>query len=113
MKLLTVGIGDLHGRFNRVQGWLETLERGLGREIDLVFAVGDVEAFRSADDHRRKAAKRQMPAEFADYAEGQRKLHRPMHFIGGNNEDFEALHSMQEGGALAEGLRYLGRAGRT
>src|SRR5438552_6571956 len=94
--LLTVGIGDIHGRFHRVQEWLAALEAALGRPIDLAFAVGDVEAFATADDHRRKAAKRTMPAEFAEYADARRQLHRPLYFIGGNNEDFEALHSMQQ-----------------
>jgi lariat debranching enzyme len=111
MTLLTVGIGDIHGRFHRVQDWLAALEQGRGRAIDLAFAVGDVEAFRKADDHRRKAAKHQMPAEFAEYADGKRSLLRPLYFIGGNNEDFEALHPMQQGGDLIPQAHYLGRAG--
>jgi lariat debranching enzyme len=109
-SLLTAFVGDIHGRFHRVQEWLAALESSRGRRLDLSFAVGDVEAFRSADDHRRKAAKRAMPAEFAEYADGKRALHRPMYFIGGNNEDFEALHPMQGGGSFGE-LHYLGRAG--
>ncbi len=111
--LLTVGVGDIHGRFRRVQSWLTALEQALGRRLDLVFAVGDVEAFRSADDHRRKAAKRQMPAEFAEYADGRQQLEHPLFFIGGNNEDFEALHPLPRGGEIASGVRYLGRAGAT
>jgi lariat debranching enzyme len=94
-----------------VQGWLRELEEGRGRSLDVVFAVGDLEAFQTQDDHRRKAAKRAMPAEFADYAAGERTLHRPLHFIGGNNEDFEALHALPEGGEVARGLHYLGRVG--
>ena len=109
--LFIAGVGDIHGRFHRVQGWLRDLEQGRGRALDLVFAVGDVEAFQSKDDHRRKAAKRTMPAEFADYADGQRALHRPLYFIGGNNEDFQALHALPEGGDVAQGLYYLGRVG--
>src|SRR5262245_37110372 len=111
--VLTVGVGDIHGRFDRVQGWLEDLEAALGRGLDAVFAVGDVEAFASADDHKRKAAKRSLPAEWADYAAGTKKLRRPFSFIGGNNEDFDALHSMPEGSELEGGARYLGRAGTT
>ncbi|HET7042205.1 MAG TPA: hypothetical protein VFI13_09295, partial [Gemmatimonadales bacterium] len=65
---LVVGVGDIHGRFHRVQQWLAALEGALGHDADLVFAVGDVEAFINAEDHRRKAAKRAMPAEFADIA---------------------------------------------
>ena len=109
--LLVVGIGDIHGRFHRVQGWLAALEEALGREADLVFAVGDVEAFLCAEDHRRKAAKRAMPAEFADYAEGRATLRHPFWFIGGNNEDFETLHPIPDGGELPGGCHYLGRAG--
>ncbi len=112
-RLLTVGIGDIHGRFLRVQAWLETLEAALGRQVDAVFAVGDVEAFASADDHRRKAAKKLLPAEFSEYVSGTRKLTRPFHFIGGNNEDFEPLHPLQAGGPLIPGADYLGRAGVT
>lgn len=109
--LFIAGVGDIHGRFHRVQGWLRELEEGRGRELDAVFAVGDVEAFPTQDDHRRKAAKRAMPAEFAEYASGERALHRPLFFIGGNNEDFQALYSLPEGGEVSKGLYYLGRVG--
>lgn len=108
---LIVGVGDIHGRFHRVQGWLADLEQARGREIDRVFAVGDVEAFLRADDHRRKAAKRTMPAEFAEYAGGARTMHRPLSFVGGNNEDFAELHKMPGGGDVAPGVEYLGRVG--
>ena len=110
-SLLVASVGDIHGRFHRVDAWLDTLSQSLGREVDLVLAVGDVEAFRHADDHRRKAAKRGMPAEFAEYADGVRQVKRPLYFIGGNNEDFEALHDSPEGFQLAPNVHYLGRAG--
>jgi lariat debranching enzyme len=109
--LFIAGVGDIHGRFHRVQLWLQALEDARGRPLDLVFAVGDVEAFQTQDDHRRKAAKRAMPAEFADYASGAQRLHRPLWFIGGNNEDFGTLHRFPEGGEVAPGLNYLGRVG--
>ncbi|MBJ6763264.1 metallophosphoesterase [Myxococcaceae bacterium JPH2] len=110
-SLLVAGLGDIHGRFHRVEAWLDALAQARGRDVDLVLAVGDVEAFRRADDHRRKAAKRAMPAEFAEYADGVRRVNRPLYFIGGNNEDFEALHDVQDGGELAPGVHYLGRSG--
>lgn len=110
-SLFIAGVGDIHGRFHRVQGWLRDLEQGRGRPLDVVFAVGDVEAFQTRDDHQRKAAKRAMPSEFADYVDGQQTLHRPLYFIGGNNEDFQALHSLPEGGEVAKQLHYLGRVG--
>lgn len=110
-SLLVVGVGDIHGRFHRVEAWMDALEKARGRSVDLVLAVGDVEAFRRADDHRRKTAKRGMPAEFAEYADGLRKMRRPLYFIGGNNEDFEALHDAQEGLELAPQVHYLGRSG--
>jgi hypothetical protein len=110
-SLIVVGIGDIHGRFHRVQEWLEALEHGLGRPVDHVLAVGDVEAFADAEDHRRKAAKRALPAEFADYAAKGRPLRWPLHFIGGNNEDFSALHGHAQGRVLDAGLTYLGRSG--
>jgi lariat debranching enzyme len=90
---------------------MDALEAARGRPVDLVLAVGDVEAFRRADDHRRKAAKRAMPAEFAEYADGKKRMKRPLYFIGGNNEDFEALHDAPEGFELAPNVHYLGRAG--
>jgi predicted phosphodiesterase len=90
---------------------MDALEAARGRPVDLVLAVGDVEAFRRADDHRRKAAKRAMPAEFAEYADGTRRMKRPLYFIAGNNEDFEALHQAPEGCELAPNVHYLGRAG--
>lgn len=104
-------MGDIHGRFHRVQGWLRELEEARGRPLDLVLSVGDVEAFQTNDDHRRKAAKRAMPAEFADYASGAARLHRPLWFIGGNNEDFAALHGVPGGATVAPDLHYLGRVG--
>jgi len=90
---------------------MDALEAARGRPVDLVLAVGDVEAFRRADDHRRKAAKRAMPAEFAEYADGKTRMKRPLYFIGGNNEDFEALHDAPGGFELAPNVHYLGRAG--
>jgi len=91
---------------------MDALEAARGRPVDLVLAVGDVEAFRQPDDHRRKTAKRGMPAEFAEYADGVRKMKRPLYFIGGNNEDFEALHDSPQGFELAPDVHYLGRAGQ-
>jgi predicted phosphodiesterase len=91
---------------------MDALEAARGRPVDLVLAVGDVEAFRHADDHRRKTAKRGMPAEFAEYADGLRRMKRPLYFIGGNNEDFEALHDSPQGFELAPNVHYLGRAGQ-
>jgi len=108
---LIVGVGDIHGRFHRVRTWLDALERALERPVDAVLAVGDVEAFAAADDHRRKAAKRSMPAEFAAFARGESRMPRPFHFIGGNNEDFESLHALPGGGEVAPGVHYLGRVG--
>lgn len=108
---LIVGVGDIHGRFHRVRTWLDSLEHALDRPIDAVLAVGDVEAFATADDHRRKAAKRTMPAEFAAFARGESRMPRPFYFIGGNNEDFESLHALQGGGEVAPGVHYLGRVG--
>ncbi|HZW87769.1 MAG TPA: metallophosphoesterase [Myxococcaceae bacterium] len=108
---LIVGVGDIHGRFHRVRTWLDALEHALDRPVDAVLAVGDVEAFATADDHRRKAAKRTMPAEFAAFAQGESRMTRPFYFIGGNNEDFEGLHGLPEGGEVAPGVHYLGRVG--
>ena len=110
-KLLIVGIGDIHGRFHRVEQWLAQLEEARGRPVAAVFAVGDVEAFTQAEDHRRKASKRGMPAEFSEYAAGTVQAKRPLYFIGGNNEDFAPLHVMQRGGVLAPNVHYLGRYG--
>jgi hypothetical protein len=108
---LIVGVGDIHGRFDRVRTWLDALELALDRPIDAVLAVGDVEAFAAPDDHRRKAAKRSMPAEFAAFARGESRMPRPFYFIGGNNEDFESLHALPDGGEVAPGVHYLGRVG--
>lgn len=110
--MLIAVIGDIHGRFFRVEQWVETLEKARGQEVALVLAVGDVETFLTADDHRRKATKRAMPAEFAAYATGERTMRRPMVFVGGNNEAFGDLEPyVEQGGEIAPNVRYLGRAG--
>jgi hypothetical protein len=109
---LVVGVGDIHGRFHRVAQWLADLQDRRGQAIDAAFAVGDVEAFLDPEDHRRKAVKRGMPAEFAEYARGERAFPCPLFCIGGNNEDFATLERMPEGGELAPGVSYLGRAGK-
>ncbi|HZH04030.1 MAG TPA: metallophosphoesterase family protein, partial [Myxococcaceae bacterium] len=49
--LLFAVVGDIHGRFLRLERWLEALEQARGRQVNFVLAVGDVEAFESADDH--------------------------------------------------------------
>lgn len=108
---LIVVIGDIHGRFHRVREWIAALESARGQAATMVLSVGDIEAFVTADDQRRKAAKRAMPAEFSDYLSGRCSFERPLYFIGGNNEDFEALHSMRDGGAIAPNVNYLGRVG--
>ncbi len=109
--MLVAAVGDVHGRFFRVEEWVEALERARGQEVDLVLAVGDVETFPTADDHRRKSTKRSMPAEFAAYSSGARQMRRPFVFVGGNNEDFEDLEALPDGGELAPNVDYLGRAG--
>jgi lariat debranching enzyme len=109
--MLVAVIGDVHGRFFRVEEWVEELERNLGEEVAVVLAVGDIETFSTPDDHRRKSTKRNMPAEFAAYARGERQMRREFVFVGGNNEDFEELERYPEGGELVPRVRYLGRAG--
>lgn len=109
--MLVAVVGDVHGRFFRVEDWVDQLEQSRGEPVAFVLAVGDVETFSTPDDHRRKATKRAMPAEFAAYAAGERRMRRPFVFVGGNNESFEDLEEMPDGGELAPDVRYLGRAG--
>ncbi len=109
--MLVAVIGDVHGRFFRVEEWVEELEKNLAEPVAMVLAVGDVETFATPDDHRRKSTKRNMPAEFAAYARGERAMRREFIFVGGNNEDFEDLERFPNGGELVSGVRYLGRAG--
>ncbi len=109
--MLVAVVGDVHGRFFRVEEWVEALEKNLGEEVAMVIAVGDVETFPTPDDHRRKSTKRNMPAEFAAYARGERRMRREFIFVGGNNEDFEDLERFPGGGELVPGVQYLGRAG--
>jgi hypothetical protein len=51
-----------------------------------------------------------MEPEFAPLAEANADL-REIHFIGGNNEDFAALHDHPRGHRFAGGVYYLGRSG--
>jgi predicted phosphodiesterase len=109
--MLVAVVGDVHGRFFRVEDWVDQLEQSRGEAVAFVLAVGDVETFSTPDDHRRKATKRNMPAEFSAYASGERTMRRPFVFAGGNNESFEDLEAMPDGGVLAPNVSYLGRAG--
>ena len=109
--MLVAAVGDVHGRFFRVEEWIDTLEQSRGERVAAVLSVGDVETFSTADDHRRKATKRTMPAEFAAYARGERTMARPFYFVGGNNESFEELDALPNGGELVPHVTYLGRAG--
>ena len=111
MSQLVAAIGDIHGRFERVEAWLRELEQVQGRKLGLAIGVGDLETFSAPNAPLRKRTKRTEPAEFGAYARTERKLPCPFVFIGGNNEDFAALHALQQGGELAPGIRYLGRAG--
>ena len=111
--MLLAALGDIHGRFERVEGWLESLARAHGRPVDLALAVGDLETFDAEAQSLRKRTKRAGAAEFGAYARGARRLPCPLAFVGGNNEDFAALHGMPQGGELAPDVRYLGRAGAT
>ncbi len=108
---ILVAFGDIHGRFGRLEGWAERLRTSLPLPVCQGLAVGDVEAFRDAHDQRRKATKRTMPAEFAALADGAGSLGFPLAFVGGNNEDFEALSELPDGGEIAPGITYLGRSG--
>lgn len=109
--MLVAVVGDVHGRFFRVEEWVDALEQNLGESVSMVLAVGDVETFATPDDHRRKSTKRNMPAEFAAYALGERRMRREFIFVGGNNEDFEDLERFPHGGQLVDNVSYLGRAG--
>lgn len=109
--MLVAVVGDIHGRFFRVEEWLRGIEDARKQPVELVIAVGDVETFATADDHRRKATKRTMPAEFAAYSQHERTMERPFWFVGGNNEAFEDLEKMPDGGELTTNVRYLGHAG--
>ena len=110
---LVAAIGDIHGRFERVEAWLRELEQAHGQKLELAIAVGDLETFVAAEDPLRKRQKRTGAAEFGPYASGAKAMPCPLVFLGGNNEDFAPLHEMQQGGELAKGVRYLGRAGAT
>lgn len=111
MGHLVAAIGDIHGRFLRVESWLRELAEIQGRPVELAIALGDLETFSGSEAPLRKRSKRDQPAEFGPYARGERRMPCPLVFIGGNNEDFAALHAMPAGGAFAPEIRYLGRAG--
>jgi hypothetical protein len=108
---LLAAVGDIHGRFERVERWLGELAQAHGRAPTLALGLGDLETFARADDPTRKASKRHGAAEFGPYARGERRLPCPLYFLSGNNEDFAALAPLAGGGELAPGVHYLGRAG--
>ena len=111
MGRLVAAIGDIHGRFIRVEGWLRELAAVQGRPVELAIAVGDLETFVESEAPLRKRTKRAGAAEFGPFARGERQLPCPLVFVGGNNEDFASLHAMPDGGPLSPQVRYLGRAG--
>jgi lariat debranching enzyme len=108
---LLAAVGDIHGRFERVDGWLRELAQRHGRPVEACFAVGDLETFDLPDAPLRKRTKRLGAAEFGPYGRGEKRLPCPLYFIGGNNEDFVALHPVPGGAAFGPDITYLGRAG--
>ena len=89
--MLVAIVGDVHGRFFRVEEWVEELEKNLGEPVAVVLAVGDIETFATPDDHRLKSTNRNMPDEFAAYARVERTIRSEFVFVGGNTEYFEDL----------------------
>jgi hypothetical protein len=69
-RALVVGIGDIHGRFHRVQEWLAALEQALGREIGatglylahFLGPAGATEFLRAADHDGSTPAANVLPA---------------------------------------------------
>jgi lariat debranching enzyme len=81
--------GDVHGAMHALVRGLEAAEERAGRAAELVLQVGDFEPQHS----------------------GGARLGRPLWFIGGNHEPHRFLERMPDGGEIAPGCRYLGRAG--
>jgi len=112
-------LGDVHGHHAEA---IEVLDRAAGAfppasgsasRLDFILQTGDFEPIRNAGDLASIAgpAKYRVPGDFARVLAGDIRYPAPVLFIGGNHEPYAFLESLSDGAAVADGIRFLGRAG--
>ena len=84
-----MGIGDIHGRFHRVQDWLRALEQRAAAPWTWSSRWATWRPSHARTTTGARPPSGPCPPSSPTTPGGQR-LHRPFYFIGGNNEDFES-----------------------
>jgi lariat debranching enzyme len=108
-------LGDIHGKFDYAAQMVIQIELKIGRQIDFILQVGDMEAHRDENDLKSMYApfREKQLGDFYLYANGEKTFPRPLYFIGGNHESYLVLNSCKEGLQIAPNIYFLGRYGKT
>lgn len=111
---LFAAVGDVHGHHHAMVALLSRWQERSGLGLDLVLQVGDFEPHRKKSDLDSAVApaRKRRVGDFRDFALGKARFPWPLVFIGGNHEPYGYLDELGSG-EVAEGCRYLGRAGWT
>jgi predicted phosphodiesterase len=108
--LLVCGVGDVHGRLDRLAELVAGFEAHLGTPFDLLLQVGDLGAWPDHDKVDKATRRHGDAGDFAAWRRDGRAWPRPGLFIKGNHEDFDFL-ARHAGAEVLPGLRHLPGAG--
>lgn len=105
--------GDIHGDHAGLIARLDEASAGLGAPLAFVLQVGDFEPVRDERDLLTMAGpeRRRQLGSFHRVLSGELRYPAEVIFIGGNHEPYGWLEELAEGGEIAPGIVYAGRAG--
>lgn len=107
--------GDVHGAHDKMCDAIRKWNFDNKKKIALAVCAGDFEPVRNETDMKSVAVSQKnfKMGDFHAYAKGEKEFPCRVIFIGGNNEPYNFLDQMPDGGKVAENCYYLGRVGVT